>query len=123
MIDDNRANELAWLTKKHYDKMIAKGFSPGQVVITNIMISVSQYNLIKGGGAVVAVITSCLNAFLSDDSLNITEIEDDSFFMKRIEVRSEYADSHLGHLFDDGPKPTGKRYCNNGTCLVFKPKK
>ena len=75
MIDDNRANELAWLTKKHYDKMIAKGFSPGQVVITNIMISVSQYSLIKGGGAVVAVITSCLNAFLSDDSLNITEIE------------------------------------------------
>ena len=38
------------------------------------MISVSQYNLIKGGGAGVAVIISCLNAFLSDDIINITEI-------------------------------------------------
>ena len=74
MIDDNRANELAWLTKRHYDRMIAKNFSPNQIVIANIMISVSQYNLIKGGGAGVAVITSCLNAFLSDDIINITEI-------------------------------------------------
>ena len=74
MIDDNRANELAWLTKKHYDRMIAKNFSSNQIVIANIMISVSQYNLIKGGGAGVTVITSCLNAFLSDDIINITEI-------------------------------------------------
>ena len=41
-------------------------------------------------------------------------------------VRTEYhckeCGGHHGHIFDDGPKPTGKRYCNNGLCLVFKPK-
>lgn len=47
--------------------------------------------------------------------------EDRSFFMRRVEVKSAVARSHLGHLFDDGPKPTGQRFCMNSASLRFIP--
>jgi peptide-methionine (R)-S-oxide reductase len=55
---------------------------------------------------------------------NVFETKIDNLIgSSRVEYHCKACGGHHGHIFDDGPKPTGKRYCNNGICLVFKSKK
>ena len=119
------------------EKLNSDEFNVTQNKGTEAPFSGKDFNIINGGSFNCKCCDS--NLFNSDNKYNygcgwpsfyeqispeaIKKIEDNTHGMNRIEILCAKCDAHLGHIFDDGPKPTGKRYCVNSLSINYKENK
>lgn len=74
MTEGKQVNELAWKTRIHFDKLLDRGFSHGQITIMNIMISIDRYSEEHGPGSSFSIMAACFNAVMSGGNVDITKI-------------------------------------------------
>lgn len=103
----NKGTEIPWANE--YNSLYDEGVYVCRACGNPLFHSETKYNSKSGWPSYWAPI----------DEDAVAEKEDNSFFMKRTEIVCNRCDSHIGHVFDDGPEPTGLRYCMNSKAMKF----